>query len=145
MIFAWQSVIIMEACDKELFAALPCRTALAEFRPAQITSDIMRGLSYLHALKILHRDLNPWNILLKNVEGGVVAKISDLGMAVQCQTQLFGREGIDESSFTSVFSSPEFGTSRGYGFPADIFSAGMTLITIWCIAQDQDEIIEAVE
>jgi len=70
----------------ELVESGSLRNVLKEKRQAQElldinvvykwTSDILRGLSYLHGLNIVHRDLNPNNILVTGLDVKSVAKIS---------------------------------------------------------------------
>lgn len=51
---------------------------LAEAEP--LVLQALEGLSHLHQRRIVHRDMNPKNLLLTESEGGVV-KLSDFGLA----------------------------------------------------------------
>lgn len=47
----------------------------------RIKSQIMKGFDYVHKKDMLHRDISPKNILLKEYDDGtLVAKISDFGL-----------------------------------------------------------------
>ena len=43
--------------------------------------DVLAGLSHLHRNGIVHRDIKPKNILVKNTSEGPVAKITDFGIS----------------------------------------------------------------
>eukprot|EP00063_Salmo_salar_P083667 XP_014058502.1 PREDICTED: serine/threonine-protein kinase/endoribonuclease IRE1-like isoform X1 [Salmo salar] len=48
-----------------------------------LLQQTMIGLKHLHSHKIVHRDVKPHNILLKDHSGSVTVKISDFGMSKQ--------------------------------------------------------------
>jgi serine/threonine protein kinase len=97
------------------------------------------ALQYLHGREVLHRDLSPFNVFVKNVGRSKTqhAKIGDFGMSVQnCgpSSVLEGWEAegsapLDSSAVGSLYSAPELGGS--YGLKADIFSLGMTIYALW--------------
>lgn len=52
----------------------------------ETASDIAKGMLHLHNSGILHSDLKAGNVMLKSDGGdgrGVIAKVSDFGLAVQ--------------------------------------------------------------
>lgn len=46
-----------------------------------VLGQISNGLSFMHDNAFAHRDLKPENILIDEYEGGLVAKIADVGMS----------------------------------------------------------------
>ena len=47
----------------------------------KIAKDIAAGLTHIHSQSILHRDLKPANVLLAKIDGGLIAKVADVGLA----------------------------------------------------------------
>lgn len=93
---------------------------------------VLRGLSSMHRLRIVHRDIKPNNILIM---GDGTPKIADLGLAkiVRPNKKLIGYAGTDH------FAAPEIAQYAGKNYPwesnmrpgydmrADFFSMGVTL------------------
>jgi serine/threonine protein kinase len=86
-----------------------------------IVEQVFKGLAYLHSTHRIHRDIKPDNILI-NRRGE--AKIADFG--------LLKKVGADNvaSTFlgTMMYLSPERVRSEKYGYPADVWAVGMTII-----------------
>ena len=47
----------------------------------RMASQVLKGLEHAHALGFVHRDIKPENILIGSSPAGLVAKISDFGLA----------------------------------------------------------------
>ena len=45
-----------------------------------IANQILRGFKYVHSKKLLHRDISPENVLIREYEDTIVVKISDFGL-----------------------------------------------------------------
>jgi len=100
--------------------------AMGEGRTHDLLCQALRGLEYLHANKVVHRDLKPDNILLDRL--GVV-KIVDFGVA---STFDGDDDTLSDAAGTPAFMSPEessVGTFRGKA--ADVWALGVTL---YCLA-----------
>mmetsp|Transcript_44294 Transcript_44294/g.118168 ORF Transcript_44294/g.118168 Transcript_44294/m.118168 type:complete len:189 (-) Transcript_44294:62-628(-) len=78
------------------------------------TREILQGLQYLHANKILHRDIKGSNVL---VDPQGVCKLSDFG----CSKQLHEVAHANTLKGTPQFMAPEVMRERGYTEKADIW------------------------
>ncbi|XP_076448658.1 uncharacterized protein LOC143285282 [Babylonia areolata] len=82
------------------------------------TLQLTDGLQYLHHKKILHRDLKPQNIFLKDKYS---VKIGDLGIARQL---VFTKEMAATHIGTPLYISPEIYQGNAYSYKTDIWSLG---------------------
>ncbi len=92
-------------------------------RALHIARDVCAGLVYLHSLNIIHRDINPRNIM-RDDTGRV--KIIDFNLAVELKP---GTRCFDAEVGTGGFIAPEVDrmTSYGYDCKADVYSLGQTI------------------
>ncbi|EKX55326.1 hypothetical protein GUITHDRAFT_83750 [Guillardia theta CCMP2712] len=94
------------------------------------TREILQGLQYLHANKILHRDIKGQNIL---VDHAGICKLSDFG----CSKELYGEVALTTTlKGTPQFMAPEVlrNQGRGYSEKADVWSVGCTVVEM-CTGQ----------
>eukprot|EP00913_Durusdinium_trenchii_P013318 g12500.t1 len=142
-------VMITEACDATLWDALTGATTWRTTALAPLgfterhtwSAQLCAAVCHCHSLGVLHRDcfpdhldINPWNALLIQESGTWNLRLGDFGLAVPCSGDLQGIEApgvapLDASALTSLYSAPELG--KRYGYPADVFSLGMTLLALW--------------
>ncbi|GAX75900.1 hypothetical protein CEUSTIGMA_g3343.t1 [Chlamydomonas eustigma] len=86
------------------------------------TRQILSGLTYLHSLRTVHRDIKGANLLVEK-DGRI--KLADFGMAKQM---------VEQASFTKSFKgsafwmAPEVIKQQGHGVAADIWSVGCTVL-----------------
>jgi len=124
-------MIVMEYCEggSVLDLMKMCKKQLTEDQIAVICAHIVKGLIYLHAHHIIHRDLKAGNVLLAR-EGR--AKLADFGVSAKVTKTL-------EKKYSKVGSpywmAPEVITMKdskneasGYDMKADIWSLGITAI-----------------
>eukprot|EP01125_Pyxidicula_operculata_P008292 TRINITY_DN2796_c0_g1_i2.p1 TRINITY_DN2796_c0_g1~~TRINITY_DN2796_c0_g1_i2.p1 ORF type:complete len:717 (+),score=144.25 TRINITY_DN2796_c0_g1_i2:48-2198(+) len=113
--------IVLEYCDGGSLRDL-IRVELKEKHVIPIVKQIVKGLTFLHSKRILHRDIKSDNILL-NIDGTV--KIADLGLAIIVPEDTNQVNGICGSKY---WMAPEVITGKPYSFEADIWSLGCVCI-----------------
>lgn len=90
----------------------------------QITLCVLNGLQYMHSKALLHNDIRPSNIMLKELDDGMLLPtIIDLG---HVSYMVLGRPNFMMGDLASFFRAPE--TYRGIFTPkSDVFSVGALL------------------
>uniref|UniRef100_A0A7S1HX39 Protein kinase domain-containing protein n=1 Tax=Eutreptiella gymnastica TaxID=73025 RepID=A0A7S1HX39_9EUGL len=103
-----------------------------KFNPLPVTTirtytrQIIAGLTYLHSVSIVHRDIKGDNILL---DSHGVAKLADLGCSKQLQDLTSRTHGCSTMVGTPYWMAPEVITNTdGYGCSADVWSVGCTVL-----------------
>ena len=103
--------------------------------------QITRGLAFLHACNIVHGNIKPANILIKEGKSpsDIIAKLSDFAIVTLCQKD---REiehpdlrGLHYSDKSLLYKPPEYwdeslGPGVKYTQKYDIFSAGLIFLAI---------------
>ncbi|XP_047956060.1 serine/threonine-protein kinase STY13-like isoform X2 [Salvia hispanica] len=101
------------------------RKKLAFQTVVRLALDLARGLSYLHSMKIVHRDVKTENMLLDALG---TLKIADFGMArVEAQNprDMTGNTG------TLGYMAPEVLDGKPYNRKCDVYSFGICLWEIY--------------
>lgn len=71
----------MEYMDTTLYDYIrKYNTKLLDTTRYTIVNQILHAFNYIHSKNIFHRDISPKNILIKNYDNTVVAKVSDFGL-----------------------------------------------------------------
>jgi len=121
-------MIVMEYCDggSVLDAMQVTDGPLPEQQIGAICYHILKGLSYMHANKILHRDIKAGNVLITH-DGK--AKLADFGVSTKLLTTIQKHKTVVGSPY---WMSPEVivaqNGANGYDHKADIWSLGITAI-----------------
>lgn len=101
---------------------------LNELESANIVSQVVNGLLYLHSNSIMHRDISMSNLLLT---ASMHVRVSDFGLA----TQLLSGGGSYENKHTTLcgtpnYISPEVASRSSHGLKTDVWSLGCLLYTL---------------
>jgi hypothetical protein len=91
---------------------------------ASVARQVAMGLEHAHQKGLIHRDVNPWNVLVTR-DG--TAKLADLGLAIDLDDEeVVTRDGATVGTFDYI--SPEQARhSRSVDTRSDIYSLGCTL------------------
>eukprot|EP01119_Soliformovum_irregulare_P007285 TRINITY_DN1968_c0_g1_i1.p1 TRINITY_DN1968_c0_g1~~TRINITY_DN1968_c0_g1_i1.p1 ORF type:complete len:386 (+),score=93.85 TRINITY_DN1968_c0_g1_i1:168-1160(+) len=123
-------MLVMEYCDGgSAFDILNARgITFTEDQVAAICACVTNGLAYLHANRIIHRDLKAGNILLTS-DG--LAKLADFGASTKLMHSLQKTASVVGSPY---WIAPEVITQKdrflGYDNKADIWSQAITAIEL---------------
>mmetsp|Transcript_20205 Transcript_20205/g.23317 ORF Transcript_20205/g.23317 Transcript_20205/m.23317 type:complete len:572 (+) Transcript_20205:683-2398(+) len=117
------------------------RGRFSEPQAARITNQILKALTELHALGIVHRDIKAENILLLNDdESDIQVKLCDFGMARLHHQDNIPRDDSGDGEISPSTPGLLFGTNappEGFhgnhiGPATDVFSLGVTLYLLLC-------------
>mmetsp|Transcript_62045 Transcript_62045/g.173239 ORF Transcript_62045/g.173239 Transcript_62045/m.173239 type:complete len:302 (+) Transcript_62045:113-1018(+) len=123
----WSTIsLIFEFCSKGNVEDALAKGGLAssERAIAPLFWQLLNALGFLHAERIVHRDVKPPNMLLADVS---TLKLADFGSACFAHEMLRAPEG------TPAFFAPEqyqLPRGRGYSVPVDVWAAGVSLFML---------------
>ena len=120
---AYMAMEFINGCElKDLLRVgipLPIDVAL------NIIAQAAEGLAFAHSRDIIHRDVKPANIMLLENEEGMVAKITDFGIARMPASAVKTMTGMVMGS--PRYMSPEQVIGKNLSARSDIFSLGVVL------------------
>lgn len=113
--------IVLEFCKGgDLFDRISELQRFDEDQAAEIMSQLLTGLNYLHSRGIAHRDIKPENVLLENKET-LLLKIIDFDTAT-----FYGGAGCKEMFGTPMYMAPEVIKGK-YNEKCDLWSSGIIM------------------
>jgi len=122
--FPTRLMVVMELCDYGSVSDVvrKLRGGLRELEIRVIVREVLKGLSYLHDGKKIHRDVKAGNILLTKMFS---PKLADFGISCQLQNTWARRNTQIGSPY---WMAPEVIKGVAYNARADIWSLGITCI-----------------
>jgi serine/threonine protein kinase len=102
-----------------------CLTDMGFYLSCEIFDQMLKGVHFLHSQNppIIHRDLNPYNILIKlQTHIKNIVKIADFGLST-IHRRLDQEHSSDVGNIK--YAAPEVLDSNTYDTRADIYSLGM--------------------
>ncbi|CAG0902984.1 unnamed protein product [Cyprideis torosa] len=102
-------VIVMELCQGSLDRWLLDHRERDERDIQKLLLDTSAGLAHIHENKMIHRDLKPNNILVNGSGESLMAKITDLGLAVETENR------SASSSHSAAVGSKTYRAPENYG------------------------------
>jgi serine/threonine protein kinase len=122
-------------------------TPIGYYIASQLFIEIVKGVQYLHQNNIIHRDLNPNNILIKREvidefeklllreeKNRNFVKIGDFGLI---KIHSFAQQSHTIDKGTPKYMAPEVINDKHYEFKADIYSLALIFEEMFCIELDR--------
>jgi serine/threonine protein kinase len=122
-------------------------TPIGYYIASQLFIEIVKGVQYLHQNNIIHRDLNPNNILIKREvieefkkiilreeKNRNFVKICDFGLI---KIHNFAQQSHTIDKGTPKYTAPEVINNKHYEFKADIYSLALIFEEMFCIELDR--------
>ena len=125
----------MELCDLSLEKYLNREINISKSK--KIFNQLIDGLEYIHKNNIIHRDIKPKNIFLKENNEDFIIKIGDFGLSKNFNcilpkiNSIIVKENITNEIGTTTYASPEQLGSNSYDYRTDIFSLGIILYELF--------------
>ena len=115
--------MVTEFAGKDLAEVLETKKKLKSDEVRQFASQILSALLYLNKNRVVHRDLKPQNILIKD---GVI-KICDFGFAREMSTMTVC---LHSMKGTPLYIAPEILREMPYDYKVDVWSLGIILFEL---------------
>lgn len=111
----------------DLSAVLRSRGALEPSYAVDLACQVLEGLADAHAIGVVHRDVKPSNVLLR--DDGSTAYLCDFGIATSPGAELT-RTGVLVGSAAYMAPERHSGDTGAAGVAGDVYSAGCLLWTM---------------
>eukprot|EP00756_Hemistasia_phaeocysticola_P003823 Hpha_TRINITY_DN12470_c0_g1::TRINITY_DN12470_c0_g1_i1::g.42758::m.42758 len=117
--------LVLEFMDTDLHQVIRSRQKLTEEHRKYLSYQILRALEFMHAKRVIHRDIKPGNLLV-SVDSEL--KVCDFGLARGGVCAL-AHEGLDLTDYvvTRWYRPPEMLLMAKYTGGIDLWSAGCVI------------------
>lgn len=109
----------------DLLALVRAQGALAPARAVDLVGQVLDGLSDAHAAGVVHRDVKPSNVLLR--EDGQVAYLCDFGIATSPGSEITRTGALVGSTAYMAPERHDGETAASAGVSSDVYAAGCLL------------------
>lgn len=116
--------MVMEWCEGRLLRQIMDTEKISHERAVKIAKGILRALDYIHANGIVHRNLNPENIM---VDKNDHVKLIDFGIASDRSARRLTYANFTSTLGTPNYISPEQVKGKRGDGRSDIYSMGVIL------------------
>jgi eukaryotic-like serine/threonine-protein kinase len=125
-----RALLVSELVPGSTLSELRAVGALSDRDVAELGTDLCDALSHAHSRGVVHRDLKPQNVIVRDDEiAGRRAKLMDFGVARIAGSPTLTASG--EVLGTLAYMAPEQAEGFPAGPPADLYSLALTLYECW--------------
>jgi serine/threonine protein kinase len=117
-------VLLMEAVQGATFADVIADGGASVGMCLRLIAQAAKGLAYVHASGLVHRDVKPSNVLVSS-EG--VVKLADFGLVSSHKADPLGNE-LDPRAGTKAYQPPEQVEGRGVSPASDVYALGLVAV-----------------
>lgn len=127
---AGRALLVSELVPGETLAVLHAEGQLTDRHVGEIVADLSEALAHAHARGVVHRDVKPENVMVRDDQGaGRRAKLMDFGIARIAGAPTITAAG--EVAGTLAYMSPEQAEGLVAGPPSDVYSLALTAYECW--------------
>jgi hypothetical protein len=127
---AGHAILVSELVPGKTLASLEAEGLLCDRDVAEITADLCDALAHAHARGVVHRDIKPQNVIVReDRRAGRRAKLMDFGIARIAGAPTLTAAG--EVVGTLAYMSPEQADGELAGPETDVYSLALTAYECW--------------